>query len=152
MWKIHYSNNVVLSVETENDIDLKHILINYHLPLFLGAVGMIICHFFILLAFVYNFRFPIYIYTYPVIYPILTIIMYLISRTKWKLIPVLVCALPTIYWYGLLIKDNRLSFFDANIRTSGGMSLVMPGTIVVCYITMYMFVLLKNAVSKNKKS
>ena len=139
-------------MSTENDLDLKHILINYHLPLFLGAVGMVVCHFFILLAFVYDFRFPIYIYTYPLIYPLLTIIMYLISSAKWKLIPVLVCGLPTLYWYGLLIKDNRLTFLDANIYTSGGMSLVMPATIAVCYMTINIFVLLKKMYLRNKSS
>lgn len=139
-------------MSTEKDIDLKHILINYHLPLFLGAIGMVVCHFFILLAFVNDFRFPIYIYTYPVVYPLLTIIMYMISNAKWKLIPILVCGLPTLYWYGLLVKESRLSFLDANIFTSGGMSLVMPATIGICYIVLFIFIFFKKMYSKNTLS
>ncbi len=118
----------------------------YILPLSLGFVGMFVCHVFILIAFGSGTRFPIYIFAYPVVYPLIAAILTFINSKLWLSNAMLVNSLPFVYWYLLLWSDGKMNMPAAlNLQESSGMLLIMPFTIALACVVTYI-------VSRIKKS
>jgi hypothetical protein len=104
----------------------------YLLPLGLGFIGMFICHIFILVGFGCGIQYPIYIVTYPIIYPLLAAILVWGNPKPWATDAVLVLVLPFVYWYLLLWSDGKFNLEAAlKWRESSGMLLIMLATIAV---------------------
>jgi hypothetical protein len=102
----------------------------YGLPIGLGLIGMFICHFFILIGFGSRVQYPIYAFTYPVVYPLIAAALIWRNVRHWVTDAILVNAVPLLYWYLLLWGDGRVSFEAAlRWRASSGMLLIMPVTI-----------------------
>jgi hypothetical protein len=99
---------------------------------------MFICHIFILLGFGSGVQFPIYIFTYPVVYPLIAIILTRLNPRLWLTNAILANALPFIYWYLLLWSDGKMNIQGAlNLRESSGMLLIMPVTLGLACITAF---------------
>ena len=102
----------------------------YVLPIALGFAGMFACHILILTGFGSGIRFPIYIFTYPIVYPLLAAILTSRNAKLWVTDAILVNAVPFLYWYLLLWSDGKVGLKAAlSWQTSSVMLLIMPVTI-----------------------
>jgi hypothetical protein len=112
----------------------------YVILIFVGFCGMLVCHFFILLLLGYGDAVgkyvPFYAFTYPVIYGIFAFILSRRNREHGVTNSLALCAVPTIYWFGLLIYDGKLSLLRFSFYDSSGMIVIMPMTICVAMAVM----------------
>jgi hypothetical protein len=91
---------------------------------------MYFCHMLILSGFGSGIRFPIYIFTYPLVYPLLAAFLTWNNSRLWLTDAILVNAVPFLYWYLLLWSDGKFSFHAAlSWQTSSVMLLIIPVTI-----------------------
>ena len=91
---------------------------------------MLACHILILTGFGSGIRFPIYIFTYPIVYPLLAAFLIRNNSRLWLTDAILVNAVPFLYWYLLLWSDGKFSLHAAlSWQTSSVMLLIMPVTI-----------------------
>jgi 4-amino-4-deoxy-L-arabinose transferase-like glycosyltransferase len=108
------------------------------LPLFSGFLGMFVCHFLILLAFGSGVRFPIYLFTYPIVYPIIAILLTITKRELWLSNGLLICILPFLYWYLLLWSDGKINLKSFSFLKDTGMLAIMPVTALLsCFMSYF---------------
>ena len=102
----------------------------YILPVGLGFLGMFICHIIILSGFGAGIQYPIYVFAYPIVHPLIAATLTWNSAKLWVSNAIAVCVLPFLYWYLLLWSDGKISLEDTvNWRASSGMLLIMPLTV-----------------------
>jgi hypothetical protein len=79
---------------------------------------------------------PLYTFTYPVIYGIFAFILSRRNREHGVGNSLALCAVPTVYWFGLLLNDGKLSLSHFSFYDNSGMMLIMPMTICVAMAVM----------------
>jgi hypothetical protein len=93
---------------------------------------MFICHIFILIGFGAGTGYPIYVFTYPVIYLLIGIILAMRKPELWLSDAIFINILPLVYWYALLWSDGKMNVQSAlSLRESSGMLLIMPFTLAL---------------------
>jgi hypothetical protein len=114
--------------------------IKYSVLAFVGFCGMLVCHFLILILLGYGDtagkQTPLYAFTYPVIYGVFALALSRRNRDNSVLNSLALCAVPTIYWFGLLLYDGKLNLSRFSFYDSSGMILIMPMTICVAMAVM----------------
>ena len=108
-------------------------------PFLAGFLGMFICHFFVLLAFGSGVKFPIYIFVYPVVYPLLSVALTLKHQRLWLSNAVLVCTVPFLYWYLLLWTDGKINISSFHLLQDTGLLVVMPATVALSCFASFSF-------------
>ena len=108
--------------------------------IFIGFCGILVCHFFILLLLgsgdASGKQVPLYAFTYPVIYGLFAFVLSRRNNKNGIVNALALCAVPTIYWFGLLLNDGKLSLTDISFYNSTGMILIIPMTIAVAIMIM----------------
>lgn len=104
----------------------------YIVPLGLGFAGMFICHIFILIGFGAGISYPIYVFTFPIVYLLIGIILAMRKPELWLSDAIFINILPLVYWYALLWSDGKMNVQAAlSLRESSGMLLIMPFTLAL---------------------
>jgi hypothetical protein len=102
----------------------------YVLPVCLGLLGMFTCHIFILFGFGLGIQHPIYWATYPIIYPMLVVLLLRKNPQMWLTDAIFLNAFPLLYWYILLWSDGKFTLEAAlEWKSSSGMLVIMIVTI-----------------------
>ena len=117
-------------------------------PLLLGFMGMFVCHIIILIAFGSGFKFPIYIFAYPIVYPTLAILLTINKRELWFSDGLLICMIPFLYWYLLLWSDNKINFESFDLFEDSGLLIILPFTAILSFLMSYYFGKRKNILTK----
>jgi hypothetical protein len=117
----------------------------YVLPLVLGPVGMLICHFGLFLCQQAGIEFMAYVIVYPVVYAVLAVILTLLGPRLWLSNALYLCVIPVLYWFILLASDGKLNWSSFSFVESSGMSVIIVLTAGVSALAAF-------AVSKAKKS
>jgi len=122
----------------------------YVLPLGLGFAGMLICYIFILIAFGSGVEYPIYMFTYPIVYPVIAIILTLRNSKAWLSSSLLLSALPFLYWFSLLWSEGKMNIQSAlKLNQSSGMILIMPITLGIACLASFATSKIKKPTSQN---
>jgi hypothetical protein len=110
----------------------------YLLPVALGFVGMVLAHILILLGFGLGIKYPLYFIDYPVVFALIGFVLTSRHPHWWISNVICICIIPFIYWYLLLWKDGEFHFANAiEWKTSSGMILVLPFTLIVAALIAY---------------
>ena len=97
----------------------------YVLPVGLGLLGMFACHISVLVGFGLGIGYPIYWATYPIIYPLLEVVLLRKNSQLWLPDAIFLNAFPLLYWYMVLWSDGKFSLAAAlDWQSSSGMLLI----------------------------
>lgn len=110
-------------------------------PLAAGLVGILICHFLILVGFVSGLRYPIYVFSYPIVYPALAALITHRSPGSWVSTSLLVNAVPLLYWYLLLWSDGKFLLRSAlDWESSSVLFIIVPVNVALSLLAAFIVV------------
>ncbi|GEM_PF-3955066 len=127
------------NTKIKTQVNSPTVVRKFVLPFFVGFLGMFICHFFILLAFGGGIQFPIYAFTYPVVYPILAVSLTLKQHQLWLTNSLIVCTIPFLYWYLLLWSDGKFNISSFHFLADTGLLVIMPATVGISCLATFWF-------------
>ncbi|MFI5252815.1 MAG: hypothetical protein ACHQQQ_10330 [Bacteroidota bacterium] len=106
----------------------------------IGFCGMLVTHFVILLLLGFgdtaSAHVPYYSLSYPVVYGVLGFILSRRQSDYGVFNALALCAIPCLYWIGIILHDKVFPIDHVSIYDSSGMLLVMPMTVAISMVAM----------------